>query len=49
MGYNERTARRKIYSTDCLHKEIRKFPNQQFKSTPESSRRKKGIKHTKEE
>ena len=41
MGHNENRAKRKVHSTKCLHKEIRKFSYQQFKSTPESSRKKK--------
>ena len=41
MGQNEGTAKRKVHSTKCLHKEIRKFSYQQFKSTPKNSRKKK--------
>jgi hypothetical protein len=41
MGPKESSDRRPIWSTKCLHKEIREFSYQQFKSTPESSRKKR--------
>jgi hypothetical protein len=34
-------GKRKVPSTKCLHKEIRKFTHQHFKSIGESSRKKK--------
>ena len=40
MGHNESSAKRKVHSTKCLHKEIRIFSYQQFKTTPASSRKK---------
>jgi hypothetical protein len=45
----EAVLKRKVHTTKCLHKEIRKFSYQQFKSTSESSRGKKRSKHIKEE
>ena len=38
MGYYESTAKRKVDRIKCLHKEIRIFSYQEFKSTTESSR-----------
>jgi hypothetical protein len=40
MGPNGSSAKRKVQNIMSLHKEIRKFPYQQFKSTPESCRKK---------
>ena len=40
MGHNESSAKRKVHSTKCLHKEIRMFSYHQFKTTPASSRKK---------
>jgi len=40
MGHNKSSAERKVHSTECLHKEIGEISYQQFKSTPESSRKK---------
>ena len=40
MGPNGSSAKRKFQNIMSLHKEIRKFPYQQFKSTPESCRKK---------
>ena len=39
MGHS---ANRKVQSTKCLYKEIRKFSYQKFKSTLEGSRKDKG-------
>ena len=41
MGHNGSSAKRKVHSTKCLHKKIKKFSYQKFKSTPESYRKKK--------
>jgi hypothetical protein len=41
MGHNESSAKRKVSSTKCLYKEIRKCSYEQFKSTPECSREKR--------
>jgi hypothetical protein len=46
MGHNESSAKRKIHSAKCLHNKIRKFSCQQFRSTYQSSRRKKEIENT---
>jgi hypothetical protein len=48
MGHNASSAKRNFHTTNCLHKEIRKFAYQQLKSISESSII-KGSNHTQEE
>jgi hypothetical protein len=38
IGHNKSIAKRKVYSTKCLHKAVRQFSYLQFKSGPESRR-----------
>jgi hypothetical protein len=40
MEHNESSAKSKVHSTKCIHKETKMFLYQQFKSTLESSREK---------
>ena len=48
MGHNESSAKRKVHSTKCLHKEISEISYWKLSNTPKNSRAKRN-KHTQEQ